>query len=430
MLSLEKGSLRSQLSYSVVVNAISIAINFLIQILIVRYFGVADFGRFAYWKNNIQLSSSLSLFGFNSASIRFLPQLLEPSLNKNLKKFLRTSYLLIALLATLCAVVIIWGVPNRLTDTRLMKALPTLASVLAMPLVIVMSSQLRIIGSLKRAIFLERLGYQSLFLLSIIGLIYLTAIRSPLSLAQTFSAALCLTLVIISAYLWRALEKRNQLKKMTQHNVVVQAPSWGKSIPIFFFLAVGNTINLRIGIFVVGAMLSAKATGQFAFMQALAGIATFPLFSFNQIVGPRISVLNTQNNIAAIKPLVGRVQILSLFIGAFLAVAIYLATPIISWMTTELNVVVPIVFIVLLLATIVNAGFGPVGTALAMVGGEKYAARYTLAAAIIKVPLLFLLISKFGLIGAAIGELVTILLWNLAMQFRLYKILSQKMVKT
>lgn len=417
MPNLMKGSIRAQLSYSVVINAISIAVNFTVQILLVRFFGVTGFGKFAYWRNNVQLGSQLSLFGFHTASIRFLPQLLERGNRASLRKFLKTSYGIVTGLACICALIILFILPSQFTDTSLQQLLPTIAACLALPLTIVMCSQLRLIGSLHQAIFMDRLGYQGLFLISILGMIFLSAQREALSLAQLFASALCFTFIIISFLLWRALRAHDQ--KLDIEDSIAQAPKWAQALPNFFFLAIGNVINLRIGIFVVGAMLGAKSTGQFAFMQALAGIVTFPLFSFNQIVGPRISVLNTQGDFSSIGPLVRKVQLLSLTMGISLAAVMFLCQPLIFWVTNKPDVIVPAVFIILLSATVINAGFGPVGTALAMIGKEKYAALYTNMAAALKVPLLVFLTWKFGLIGAAIGELIAVLVWNLAMQLKL-----------
>ena len=69
--------------------------------------------------------------------------------------------------------------------------------------------------------------------------------------------------------------------------------------------------------------------------------------------------------------------------------------------------------LVLGLAQVATAMFGTVGTLLNMAGKERYVARTMMIAALCNVIANFLLIPKFGIMGAAYATLFTMILWNI-----------------
>lgn len=421
-------TLHAQLGFSVIVNAASIGVNLLSQILIIRFFGVDLFGAFAYWRNNIQMGAQASLYGFHTASLRFLPTLMAPEQRAEMGRFLKIGYSVVAVLGVAVTCVLLYFIPMRVEARALQLLILMAAGCLSFPMLVLLSYQLRLLGSIHHAIFVERLGWQLLFLGGVIVLILLGLKTQAVNVVIVFTIAVVLAAVILAVLVRRAMVSHDKTFN-NRTDETDTPPDWKGALSGFFFFGLGNVINLRVGLLVIGAVLCAKATGQFAFMVALAGIATFPLYSFNQIVGPRLSILHTQNNPTAFAALVRKTQLLSLAMGCVLVTIIFICQPIFLWITARPDAIVATVFAVLLLSSLINAGFGPVGTALAMLGEQKRAAIYTNLTAAIKIPLYIGLALKFGLIGAAFAELIATTVWNFAMFMRLRFVVDQQKSK-
>ena len=78
----------------------------------------------------------------------------------------------------------------------------------------------------------------------------------------------------------------------------------------------------------------------------------------------------------------------------------------------------------LLVGQLVNVLSGSVGMLLSMTGRHYFASLMVTACALLNVLLNYLLIPRFGMTGAALATVVTMILWNVAFVFRVRSVLD------
>jgi O-antigen/teichoic acid export membrane protein len=169
-------------------------------------------------------------------------------------------------------------------------------------------------------------------------------------------------------------------------------------------------------ILVLGVLSTAVAVGVFRVASSVATIIALPISLFDIVGAPLISGLYAENETERLQRLL---RLLSL---GMLATSLAMAIPIVLFGEQFLGAAFGEEFIgsygalvVLCGGAVLNACFGPCAVLLNMTGQEKRVTRASLVALLFLAVILFPLIHFYDSVGAALGNLLSMLLWRILM---------------
>lgn len=180
-----------------------------------------------------------------------------------------------------------------------------------------------------------------------------------------------------------------------------------------------QALNANLDVIMLGALSDPATAGIYKIAASTALLSTSAMIALNQVLMPRVAASYKRGDMAAMQAVILRVARLSLGIAA-LATAVLLAGG--DWILgtafgPEHQAGTPILMI-LAIAQLGNASFGPVLTVLNMTGHERDSLTGVLIAVGVNIALNAILIPIYGGIGAAIATAATMLSWNAILYIR------------
>ena len=389
----------------------SVVINFIVQIILARFFGLATLGSFALWRNNVQLVAGMSKLGLSNFSLREVPTILKNGKSGQLSPFL-IFVTLMALIGIFIfnIIFLMFFEPN---NQGYNKTWMFVISCLAMTAIIILSALIRLFDRVIISILFDRLAILSLFLIFLlIGLLT----QKPINFELWFLISLLTSLFIISIIFLFSYRDYNRNKTIIPSppsiDMTVVRRKWVKSLTSFFALDVGNIMSVRTTLLIAGLFLTSDQLGQYVFMLMLAGLVGLPLMGFNMVIAPRISAASANQDFDKAAREINLIRSLSFKFGLIIAIVIFFGYGLLEWIANQPNTVIPLILLIMLIKALINASFGPVGTGLAMLGHQGISAKVLIILVIIKIPILVLACTQFGILGIVIVELLYVFTWN------------------
>ena len=240
---------------------------------------------------------------------------------------------------------------------------------------------------------------------------------AALFLPDRFSPILalgCYGIAMAVALLAGAISLRIHLpREYRQSKALYQRKLWGASVAPLLFIGAMQTTSARADLLILGALMGSEAAGIYTVATRGASLILLATFAVNAALAPTLAGLHAQGNHSGMQDLVTKAARVN-FIGALpLAVGLILfAKPLLSLFGPEFPAGSG-AMILLALANLAGAWFGPATTLLVMSGHEVDAARAFAVGTGITVIGDFVFIPLLGLQGAAVVMLVSTVVWSL-----------------
>lgn len=187
---------------------------------------------------------------------------------------------------------------------------------------------------------------------------------------------------------------------------------WNISIPIGISTFCFFLMNWLDGV-VLAQYYNEEVVGKYAIAFRVALIASFALVSINSAIGPRISQLSSENDpIQLIEEARKSTKLGILVTFPFFIVAIFFPNFVLGFFGEEFKEVAGIM-IILLCGQIINTVLGPTGVVLQLSGHQKRFKNIVLISAVMSIALNYILIPLYGIMGAAIVNLSSLLIWKI-----------------
>ena len=196
-----------------------------------------------------------------------------------------------------------------------------------------------------------------------------------------------------------------------------QASSFGWKGQLF---SLGTPILISSSLFLViswsdtlmlGYYLPEREVGIYRIVFKIATLITFAQFALNTVVAPMVSALSkNRDRLYEMTHKVAQLNLLSA--GPIFLIVLFFGPFLISIFGVENPSVAYPWLILLAIGQLTNAFAGPVMNILNMTGYEKSARNTMLVTAVFNVILNFLMIPKFGPLGAAVATTATMIGWN------------------
>ncbi|MGB3221271.1 MAG: oligosaccharide flippase family protein [Desulforhopalus sp.] len=400
-------------SQSAINKIIGIVFDFILSIVLARLLGVDEYGFYTYAVTVVTATATLSTFGYDTASLRFIPEYQVSGKWNFFKGYVYTSLIntfVISFFASCIFIVLgtfYFNINNSITYLLVISA-PLI------PLISLSRVRQYVLRSLKHVIISEILDIVGKPFLIVSSLFIYRMLFNTFHEAQT---AIIINLIIsifvtISGFFILYIKLPRQETFCTPKYAQGQ---WLKvSIPIFLVSAM-QLITGYSDTLMLGLLANYTEAGVYSVAVRITSFVGFSLMAINMILAPIISELFYSGKGKELQQiLTGTVRVASvvaLIISAFLIIfgkpIIWIYGDSFSDAYTPLLILVP--------GQLLNVFCGSVGLIVSLTGNQNFTAIIMAFSAIINIILNYILIPHFGMIGAAVSTSVSIGIWNISM---------------
>jgi O-antigen/teichoic acid export membrane protein len=391
------------------------------QLSIARIVGAHSFGIYAYAFAWMTVLAYFSALGFDIALLRFVPAYQGQQawgLLRGVVQYAerRAALVGIGIILIGFSIITIWsgGASPELTNTFLVGFI--LVPVLAV--LWIRCSAARAFGGIVSALTPDRIVRDGV-LLGLVG-------TASLGLGWNINATSVMVATLVSSLMALGLAglAMRRLRPFAAANVLptyAARRTWRQtSLPLLIIGAAEILMN-RMGVILLGWLGDMKEAGIYTMAFNIAFLSVLPRTAVNAMFAPAISDLFTRHDRAMLKVLIARAATWTFYGAACIALALWLvAEPVLAWSGRDFVAGVPALHI-LLGGQAVAAVAGSQLQLMTMTGHERDAAVILISIVTVNALAGAPLISLLGLYGAAISYTASLILWNVAMGFFVWR---------
>jgi O-antigen/teichoic acid export membrane protein len=395
------------------IHAVGVGLTYFSQLLVARVVGPNSYGNYFYALSWITVLSYFSALGFDVALLRYAPayqtQRAWPLL-RGVIQYAESRATYLGILVVVAGTVVM--MVSKHTSLELRNTF--LVGLMLTPiwaLLWIRCALVRAFGGVVSALAPDRLVRDGVLL----GLIALTSVGfnwrvdAPMVMTFTFVGSVIGLTVASTA-----------LSRMRPHEIIGVAPkydasAWRQTALPLVIMAVTEILMNRMGVLFLGWMGQTKAAGIYGLAFSVALLITLPRMAVNTLFAPTISNLYILHDIGTLNRLVARSTLWTLMGAACIGFGlVVLANPLLSWFGKDYGAGVPALFI-LIAGQLIVASTGSQMFLMTMTGDERRAAFLLVFSCAANALFSVILIPWFGLVGAAVGSTLALVLWNAAM---------------
>jgi O-antigen/teichoic acid export membrane protein len=402
---------------------IAMLVNFLVQVLIVRYLTTAAYGALAYALSLVTLGETLVTLGLDRAVGRFLPIYQERG---EWPKLFGTIALVGGTILSLGLVLIILvvGLAGTLGRSMVEDDLAISLIVILVLLVPLQAADTMFANTLAvfaspRAIFLRRFVLAPVLRLTIVGLLVLGHFDVTF-LAGGYVVTGLIGVALYAFLLVRVLSDQGLLQHFHIRGLALPTREiLTYTVPLLTTDLVFVLMNTTDAI-ILGAFHGVDEVASWRVVQPLAGLNQLVLSSFTLLFVPAAARLFARGANDEMRDLYWQTAIwMAVSTFPIFIVTFALAEPVTVLLYEPRYASSAIFLTMLTVGRYVDVVFGFNGLTLRVFGNMRAIAAVNLFAAIVNLGLNLLLIPPLGALGAAIGTMTTLVLYNIAKQIAL-----------
>jgi O-antigen/teichoic acid export membrane protein len=395
-----------------IVGAGGAGLTFMVHLLLARTLGVGSYGLYIYalaWASTLAVISQMGTAPMVLRQVSVYGAFQDWSLLRRLLRFSRLQVGAISIVLTTAATVVTLLLDNRLS---LELSRTILIAALLIPALGLLQLHLGLLNGLRRPLVGEAIGniMQPLILLGLL----LVAMGFGMDLDATRAMAITTTAaVLVLGLVVFLLPSRlpPDVQGSTPNDAGRHRPSFSM---VLLFMIIANLLLSQSDILMIGALLGTDAAAIYAPPAMIASLILFPIIAVNTVVSPRIAedFASGRRELMPMLPL-------SIIVAASVAICIAFVVCFFSWKLLWLfgpaYTAGQTVLIILVVGYLFNLLAGPVDYLLIMTRFARMAAIVLGVSAALNLALNALLIPRFGIEGAAVAKVISVIGWNLGM---------------
>jgi O-antigen/teichoic acid export membrane protein len=396
-----------------------IGLRYICAVIIARHVGALSFGVYALGLTIINLAQIVAIAGLNYGVLRFVSAHYSANEGEKVKGFI-ISALKLVLIGSLCIGVFLFIGADILAEKVFSKnelGLIIKWFSLSLPFLAVIEISvfsIQGIQALRYKVYVKAI-FQQLLQLGIVIVMFLVGLKVLGAVYAYLISALLASL--LGFYYLRKLFPdiaKRAMKADSQYTSLLRF-----SIPVLGMNILGFGM-MWTDTLMVGYFMTSRDVGVYNAAAKTAFLLHIVLFSFSAIFMPMISDLSNRGDLEKLKSLLGTVTkwIFALSFPMFLLMAI-LSKHIMAIFGSEFIVALPC-FLILALAQLISSSAGPLGNVLIMSGKQDIVFLDTAISCSLNVILNYILIGKYGIVGAAIATGLSIAFLNCAYLVEVY----------
>ncbi|MES1216010.1 MAG: flippase [Bacteroidota bacterium] len=396
-------------------HAASIVIGFLSNYTFIRLVGVQDYGSYVYIFNLLYLLAGFCILGVDTLLVKKISIYDEAKQFGELKGVVSYSFT-VAIIGSFVFAVIssgatsITGVLKYLGNNNwFMLAYPVL---LMLSLTQVNQSSLQ---GLKK-IFLSQVTEKLIrpLLVFIFVLIPFLA-GEKIALRELIRInVLAMGLAFFVTYVFFQKNIGSKLKGIKPE---FELKEWSYSSLAFFLIGALYVLNSRVDIFFLGFFKGNDDVGVYNIVLKISEVIGFSLVLINFTLAPVIARMYANGEIANLQKMITRSAqiVLALSIPVVLVIIFFTGNILLFFGDSFLTGRTAL--LVLCLGQLINIFSGSVGMLLMMSGNQRFSIYSLVASTVLNISLNIILIPRYGILGAAIANAASMVVWNFLMYF-------------
>ncbi|MGE0055980.1 MAG: lipopolysaccharide biosynthesis protein [Hyphomicrobium sp.] len=415
---MSRGKIVGASSSSLLILVASAALAFLAQIVTARLLGAEKFGVYASVLAWITTLGYVATLGFNVSLLRFVSAYRATQqwgLLRGVLKFSHNSTLVVAIILSV-------GVSAALTvfgsELALQTSQTTLLGLLAVPMIalhLVGAAAVRGFGSVAGSLWPERLLRDGTYL-ALMTCMIVAGVASDARVAMwAFLGGTVATLVAIRTLL------ASRWANMPDAPLLSDRAGWLRPVPALTLIMMVDNVMSRSGVMLLGVAGRHGDAGIFAAATAMSLLTALPRMAVGTAFAPSASALFARDDHAGLQALMAKSALLSL--AGTMAVAVpllVLAESLLAFFGPGFESGASVIRI-LVIGQMFAAACGPQQHILTMTGREWTGAVLYAASAIVNIACAVALMGPRGIEGVACAMTASLIAWNGAMAFFIWK---------
>lgn len=387
---------------------------FLVEFLAARVIGAHSYGIYAFAFACASVVAYSSTLGFNISLMRLLPAYLarqESSLARGVIQYAVRRTLATAVAIAVLGATFITMYPGTFRQEVISTGLMALAATPLLTLLLISGSVTRSYGGALSVLTIERVVLNGL----VLGMIFLTAWYhlwprdATLVMGSTLVGSAMAAMVLVPTL----REVRPQAVRMAVANYATT--EWRSSIAPLTMIVAAEIVLNRAGVIVLGLEGCITKAGIFGIALSMATLTTRPLVAFGRSILPLASRFGGGDDRPQLQALLSHSARLSLMAAVLISVPLLLLTePLLNWLGPDFESAAPVLRI-LLIGQVIAAAFGSQQSLMTMAGHERAAAATLIVGAGANIVATVVANRFWGLTGAAVASVATVIALNLAL---------------
>jgi O-antigen/teichoic acid export membrane protein len=404
---------------------ISMGLNFLVQIITVRYLVKSDYGAFAYALSMVSMASSISLIGLDKAMARFVPIYQE---KKNYPKMFGTMVMAIGSVigVGLSLLLLVLGTRGILGERLVNDPLA-----LSLLLVVIALAPLQALDSLFENLLAVFMGAKAIFfrrhllgpglrLVAVLAVIGLQGDAYMLAIGYLLSGILGTSTFVLMLY--QGLKQKELLPHFSWKRLSLPFREvFSFSVPLLTTDA-AFILRSNMVIFLLESLRGTIAVAEFRAVLPVADVNLLVFQSFRYLYTPLASRLYAQKDDVSLNDLYWKTAVwIAVFSFPILAVTFALSEPVVQLLFGERYLQSAPILAVLALGSYFNASLGFNYHTLSVYKRVRYLVFTDVTSAVFGLGLTLMFIPRYGPLGAALGVSASLVTNNLLNHIGLWR---------
>ena len=401
-----------------------LTVGYFLTLLIANLFGAKGLGDYVLAITILRLFTLLAKLGLDTTSIRFIASYASQDKWTSIFKF-RKQVISIISISSIAASLLMYCLAVPIADLINAKyEYIQLNAFFVLPMTFFMLhyQSLRGLKRIAEFSFFFRIA-QSLFSVISIIILYQFFTTSDVPVyAYLISVLIVSLLSFISFRYW--LNIRSKGKESAEQEIMNYSTLFKISIPLMFAQSVqfimAWTDKLMLGAIdtpnvINGITANIEEVGVYYTAFKLSMFASVSLMAINSIASPKFAEMFAKNDIEGLKKVIHQSTKLIFWSSAPLVIIFFIFPEFFLGLFGEEFKIGVTAFIFLSCGRLISSFSGSVGNILQMTGNQNVYAKILLFGAILNALLNLILIPEYGINGAAISSMSSLIVWNLSM---------------
>lgn len=375
----------------------SVLSAFMLNIFLSNIFGPNEFGIYAVISSSIMIASVFCRFGTDTLSLRYIPNFINISDIRNIKKFHSYSIVVISVISTILMISTLVYVYIVYYNTKLFYIY--LVGIFIVPVYSLLYNYTFFLLAMKEFIYSQSLfGIIRPLIIALLCLLFYFAMNDHDAIYIVASDIISTIIVCVACYFLFISKLSNKNETV---NRIVRSKVYLKEGFSMTIISSAQLILARSDVVIVGIILGPQVAGLYFAASQLSGIVKFFIQSAEQVLAPNISRIYYSDKRRGLQKYISKTVIFlcAITIPVILLI-LYFGKFLLSLYGDEFIETYNIL-IVLSLSNFIIVFFGPVGFLLSMTGQHRVASLISVLSASMNIILSIILIPLYGPIGAA-----------------------------
>jgi O-antigen/teichoic acid export membrane protein len=407
----KSGGLNRSVVQALLFRLSGLGLIFLLQVMLARCMGPSHYGDYTVIMTTINLILVLSIFGFDSSILRFLPSYISKGDFASANGFVRFAYRVITFLSLICSVGLFVFLLTRSKKFNISFSEGFFWGVLLIPFLAFMyqaNAVLRALNKIKTSLL--SVYFLSPVLIGLTCLYYFNSHKQLTVDATMFinlgcSAAICI-------FINRRAGKIFKNQAPSEINLY-ERKKWMSVSAILFLTTALDLLLRQSDILMVSYFLGNTKAGYYAVSAKLSLLASLGLSVADYVFMPKIAALFESRQLIKLQQFIRNSSLQILSITLPISFILFTGGKWILGFFGEGFSVSYTPLVILLCGQLINAMTGMVGGLMTMTGYQKTFFSFYFLAFIIQFFLNLFLIPLTGIVGAAIGSSISMIFLNL-----------------